>query len=209
MVIKFFIFSFSGSVMFKKFYFSAKLFTHIFINIQRILFAIRQFAGIKIFTCLIIFSAEHRVSVQDKDFELQLESALKKIDVDYYYRTDAPNISLFRLGWVAENNGDCPAVFHPLNGYRIPEQGLFFFLYILQEWEFMVKIYLTIYYGDLDFGGVGCDGQSTIKVGIYPDRQAISSYEVVEGEPFQIDIKDNVNVEGILVPRFTYFYVKF
>lgn len=59
----------------------------------------------------------------------------------------------------------------------------------------------------LDFGGVGCDGQSTIKVAIYPDRQAISSYEVVHGEPFQFDIKDNVDVDGILVPRFTYFYV--
>lgn len=59
----------------------------------------------------------------------------------------------------------------------------------------------------LDFGGVGSGGQSTFKVAIYPDRQAISSYEVLQGKPFAIDLKDNIGVDAVLVPRLTYFYV--
>lgn len=59
----------------------------------------------------------------------------------------------------------------------------------------------------LEFGGIGSEAQSTIKIAITPDNQASFSYELEENEPFTLDVQSNNDVQGIYTSRFTYFFV--
>lgn len=82
---------------------------------------------------------EHRERIVDGNDIRDIDALLLDYEFLYNYGTDLPKPMMFRFGWLYTENRDYPSLFHPENGWEIPEQSNTNFHYLFSK---MLSIFL-------------------------------------------------------------------